>query len=57
MSNNWKPQKQFSQQEIIDRLQGFTHMVEHKQLKAGMHLRYISSDKGTKKELLKWEEF
>lgn len=53
MSNNWKPQKQFSQQEIIDRLQGFTHMVEHKQLKAGMHLRYISPDKGTKKRTLK----
>ena len=47
MANNWKPQKQFTQQEIIDRLQGFQHMTDEKQLKPGMHLRYISPDKGT----------
>jgi hypothetical protein len=52
-NNNWKRQKDFSQQDIADRIDGFKMMENLKQLQTGMQIRYISPDKGTGKRTLK----
>jgi len=52
-SQSWKKQKEFTSQDIIDRLQGFTPMENIEQLSPGMQIRYISEDKNTKKRTLK----
>ena len=53
MANNWKRQKDFSQQDIADRIKGFNHVQDVSKLQLGMQIRYLSTDKTTKKRTLK----
>ena len=48
MTSSWKRQKEFSKAEIVQRLEGFEHVQDIKNLKTGMHVRYLSTDKNTK---------
>ena len=52
-SQPWKKQKDFSRQDIIDRLKGFKQMEHIKQLETGMQIRYVSEDPNTGKQSLK----
>tara|TARA_Y100000389_G_C17464152_1_gene524145 strand:- start:399 stop:989 length:591 start_codon:yes stop_codon:yes gene_type:complete len=51
--SKWKKQKDFSVQDIQERLQGFTAMKEISELETGMQIRYISMDQKTNSKTLK----
>ena len=53
MSDKWKRQKDFSQQDIADRIKGFEYIQEISKLTLGMQIRYLSTDKTSKKRTLK----
>lgn len=52
-SQSWKKQKDFTPDEIIERLHGFTQMKDIKDLVIGMQIRYLSPNKTTQKQTLK----
>ena len=49
--NNWKKQRNFSEEEIQERLKGFTKMSSIYDLKPGMQVRYISNNKDNTRSL------
>lgn len=53
MAASWKKQKEFTPDEIIERLNGFTQMRDASELVVGMQIRYLSPDKTTQKQTLK----
>ena len=53
MTDKWKRQKDFSQQDIADRIKDFEHAQDIKVLALGMQIRYVSTDKTSNKRTLK----
>ena len=53
MTDKWKRQKDFTQQDIADRIKGFEHIQDTAQLEMGTQIRYLSTDKTTNKRTLK----
>ena len=45
MADKWKRQKDFSQQDIADRIKGFNYVQDVSKLQLGMQIRYLSTDK------------
>jgi hypothetical protein len=52
-SQSWKKQKDFTPQDIMERLKGFVQMEDVDQLRTGMQVRYVSTDAASGRKTLK----